>query len=281
MIKLVADTGKIYFDMIKLLDTLSNRRKCFICKRTFFSYLPVFGDDWYIKQMKQYGINVKFKDMTYNRWEYRCPYCGSIDRTRLIMMYIRRYYQGKRNLKVLYFAPTSGGIQFLKGQMSQLQVDSCDLYKDNVDYNLDIQDMRGIPENTYDLIICSHVLEHVADDRKALKELYRITKAGGETLILVPQDLKRIWFDEENGLSMAENWKRFGQADHVRRYTDKEMKNRIGTAGFACRIFTCDNISKENRVQNAINKNIRIYIARKEQQDGFFGSKSQCDDGHI
>ena len=263
MVKMIADIGKSYFNIIKLLDTLSSRRKCFICKRTFFSYLPVFGDDWYMKQKKQFGINLKFKDMTYNRWEYRCPYCGSIDRTRLVMMYIRRYYQGRRNLRILYFAPASGGIQFLRERM-KMQVDSNDLYRDDVDYHLDIQDLQGIAANTYDLVICSHVLEHVADDRKALKELYRVTKAGGEALLLVPQDLKRVWFDEESGLSAEENWKRFGQEDHVRRYTDEALKDRIRAAGFVCRIFAGDNISKKNREQNAINKNIRIYIARKE-----------------
>lgn len=235
-----------------------------MCKRTFFSYLPVFGDGWYLKQLKQYGVNYNFKDMTFNRWEYRCPFCGSIDRTRLIMSYIKRQYHGKRNLKILYFAPSQGGVKFLKEKMQQVHVDSCDLYKSGVDYHMDIQNMQEVSDNTYDLVICSHILEHVPDDERALKELYRVTKHGGEALILVPLDLKKVWFDEANGLGEKMNWKRFGQRDHVRRYTDSVLKMRIRNAGFSCNLFTGNDVESRIRAQNAFNKYIRIYIAKKE-----------------
>ncbi len=264
MNNLVARTGEIYTDIITNINLLSERRKCFICKRTFFTYLPVFSEDWYLRQLIQYGVNFNFRDMTFNRWEYRCPYCGSIDRTRLIMLYVRRHYRREHNLKVLYFAPAPGGVKFLKERLKYAKVDSNDLYKSGVDYHLDIQNMQEIPDNSYDLVICSHVLEHVADDISALKELYRVTKYGGEVLILVPLDTKRVWFDEANGLSKEMNWKRFGQVDHVRRYTDSELKKRIQNAGFYCELFTGNDVDDKVRSQNAFNKYIRIYIAKKE-----------------
>lgn len=79
----------------------------------------------------------------------------------------------------------------------------------------------------------------------------------------MPLDLKKVWFDEENGLSEFENWKRFGQTDHVRRYTHDELIKRITEAGFQCRVYTNAEVGKKAVVQNAFNKNIRIYVAEK------------------
>lgn len=260
---------EIIVKFVKRRNHFLGRRKCYICGRTFFSYLPVYGDSWYQEQVKNHGINFHFRDGTYNRWEYRCPYCDSIDRTRFIMAYIHKRFRNKSNMKVLYFAPPPSGVYYLKTKMHNFSVDTNDLYLDdkNIDFHYDIQNMQGINDNTYDVIICSHVLEHVADDRLALKELYRVVKKGGRVLILVPLDLKRVWFDEENGLSESENWKRFGQTDHVRRYTNDEMIKRIQEAGFRCSIVTRSDVSKEIVRQNAFHKNLRIYLAEKEYKN--------------
>lgn len=252
-------------EFIRRRNLLLGRRKCYICGRTFFSYLPVYVDSWYQEQVRNQGLNFNFCDRTYNRSEYRCPYCGSIDRTRFIMAYLHKKLRTKRSMKVLYFAPPSSGVWYLRTKEHNLSVDTNDLYlyNRNIKFHYDIQNMQGINDNTYDVIICSHILEHVADDRRALKELYRVVKEKGIVLILVPLDLKKAWLDEENGLSESENWKRFGQTDHVRRYTNDEIIKRIKEAGFRCSVITRDDISKEIVRQNAFHKNIRIYLAEK------------------
>lgn len=264
--KLCSDT---VVKFIKRRNRFLGRRKCYICGRTFFSYLPVYGDSWYQEQIKNQGINFNFCDHTYNKWEYRCPYCDSIDRTRFIMAYLHKELRNKSNLKVLYFAPTPSGIYYLKTKMHNFSVDTNDLYLNNrnINFHYDIQNMQGIDDSTYDIIICSHVLEHVADDRLALKELYRVVKEGGRVLILVPLDLKKAWFDEKNGLSESENWKRFGQTDHVRRYTNNELIKRVEAVGFRCSMVTRSDLSIEIVRQNAFHKNIRIYLAKKEQKN--------------
>lgn len=168
--------SKVLLEFTEKVNSFFGRRKCYICKRTFFWYLPVYGDYWYQRQLKEYGPNYNFQDMTYNRREYRCPYCNSIDRTRFIMMYVHKNFHSKIGMNILYFAPTFGGIYFLKKKMQDFHVDTDDLYDKTTDYHYDIQNMEKVEDSIYDLIICSHVLEHVADDRSALKELYRITK---------------------------------------------------------------------------------------------------------
>lgn len=265
--KALAEFCRVYSEIVKDFYDFLGRRKCYLCGKNFFKYLPIYNDAWYRDQLKENGINVHFTDRTYNRNEYRCPYCGAIDRTRFLMLYIQKNYRVKRYVKLLYFAPVWSGVDFLKKKMKNVEVDTADLYEDSVDYRLDIQNMESIAGETYDLIICSHVLEHVNHDKAALKELYRILKWGGEALILVPLDVKRAWFDEEPGLSPHENWKRFGQGDHVRRYTHKEMINRIKEAGFQCKVFTRNDVDPQLVKENAFMKNIRIYRAKKEKHE--------------
>lgn len=263
MYKLIAEFSRFYADMIIDLQNALLRRKCYICGKNFFRYLPIYNDEWYRKQLETDGINFNFREGTYNRKEYRCPYCGAIDRTRFLMLYIQKKYRTKKNLKLLYFAPEWSGVDFLRRKMKNIEVDTADLYEDMVDYRLDIQNMEEVEDAAYDLIICSHVLEHVDDDKAALNEMYRVLKKGGEALILVPLDLKRVWFDEDTGLSPHENWKRFGQGDHVRRYTHKEILKRIEGAGFRCRMFTRNDVDERLVKENAFMKNIRIYRAKK------------------
>ncbi len=76
---------------------------------------------------------------------------------------------------------------------------------DNVTFKSDIQNMSIVNDNTYDIVICSHVLEHVKDDQKAMSELERIINDTGKVVFLVPIDLKRTEIDEEWGLSESEN----------------------------------------------------------------------------
>lgn len=262
--KLCAGLCKVYSDFDEDIYSFLGRRKCYICGKNFYKYLPVYHDRWYREQLESYGINFNFAEMTYNKKEYRCPYCGAIDRTRFIMIYINKHYRAKKNVRLLYFAPVWSGVDFLRRKMKNIEVDTADLYEDMVDYHFDIQNMGDIEDNTYDLIICSHVLEHVEDDSAALKELYRVLKKGGEALILVPLDLKRVWFDEEMGLSEQENWKRFGQGDHVRRYTHEEIIKRIKATGFKCQMYTRKDVDDRLVKENAFMKNIRIYRAKKE-----------------
>lgn len=255
---------KISSYFIKRRNQFLGRRTCYICGKSFFKYLPVYYDLWFQKQIQDYGINFNFSDMTYNKKEYRCPFCGAIDRTRFIMTYIHKKYRSKKNVTLLYFAPECSGTEYLRKKMKNIKVDTNDLYAGMVDYQLDIQNLEGIKDAAYDVVICSHVLEHVEDDKVALKELYRVLKKGGEALILVPLDLRRILFDEKTGLSEYENWKRFGQKDHVRRYTENIIIKRIEDAGFSCRKFTRNDIDSILVNENAFIHNLRIYIAKKE-----------------
>ncbi len=106
---------------------------------------------------------------------------------------------------------------------------TADLTDAAADVHMDLTDIP-YPEGSFDVIYCSHVLEHVPDDRKALSEMYRVLAPGGWGMINVPISAPAI--DEDPSImDPAEKLRRFGQADHVRRY-GPDYYDRVRESGF-------------------------------------------------
>jgi ubiquinone/menaquinone biosynthesis C-methylase UbiE len=109
-----------------------------------------------------------------------------------------------------------------------------DLFMDNVDFKSDITNMPEIASGAYDVLVCSHVLEHVSDDRRALSELFRVLKAGGWGIVMAPINLAINQIDEDPDLlDESERWRRFAQHDHVRMYSKQGFIKRLEGAGFS------------------------------------------------
>jgi ubiquinone/menaquinone biosynthesis C-methylase UbiE len=97
--------------------------------------------------------------------------------------------------------------------------------------DLDITKIQ-FPADRFDLILCSHVLEHVPDDATALRELHRVLAPGGTAILIVPVDMQRAITDEDPAVTdPAERILRFGQFDHVRQY-GRDYVQRLEKAGF-------------------------------------------------
>ncbi|WP_293870997.1 class I SAM-dependent methyltransferase [Flavobacterium sp.] len=120
-------------------------------------------------------------------------------------------------LKVLHFAPEQ---EFYKRFKKQTNIDytTTDLLSPLADVKADICNLP-FEDNTYDIIFCNHVLEHIQDDTKAMKEMYRVLKPGGMGIFQIPQDLTRATtFSDDTIVDQKERTKIFGQYDHVRVY---------------------------------------------------------------
>ena len=103
-------------------------------------------------------------------------------------------------------------------KLKNLDYTTIDLNSPLADIEADICDLP-IEENTYDVVLCNHVLEHIPDDTKAMAELYRILKPKGWGILQVPQDVNREKTFEDNSITdKKERTKIFGQYDHVRIY---------------------------------------------------------------
>lgn len=165
----------------------------------------------------------------------RCPNCGARDRTRLLWLYL----EDKTNLlsdrlRVLHFAPERILQKRLESQPN-LDYVSSDLERRRAMVKADITDLP-FPDASFDVILCSHVLEHVVDDRKAMRELYRVLRTGGWAIVMVPMSSRRGETFEDPTIVAAEDRERvFGQADHVRIY-GQDFKARLEEAGFTVRV---------------------------------------------
>lgn len=93
---------------------------------------------------------------------------------------------------------------------------TADLYNVDAQLKLDIQ-KTGLPDDSYDVVICNHVLEHVDDVMTALLEMKRIIRPGGFFICSFPVDPDIDLVDEDKSVtSEEERLHRFGQSDHVR-----------------------------------------------------------------
>lgn len=135
---------------------------------------------------------------------------------------------------------------------------------EDVDFKVDITQMGEIPSNRYDMFICSHVLEHVDDDRKAISELFRVLKPGGQGILMVPIVLKLDEIDEDPTITdEAIRWRRFGQFDHVRLYSKAGFMQRIQEAGFTLQTHGVEYFGEDTFRECGISLKSVLYIGIK------------------
>ena len=172
---------------------------------------------------------------TINVDSYSCPHCGASDRERLYALYLKEAItsmpKGKKQ-RLLHFSPELALGSFIR-HTGRFDYRSADLSSPNVDDQIDICRMAKYPTASFDAFICSHVLEHVTDDRAALGELFRILKPGGWGILMVPLLTQiKASVEDPSATSEAARWRLFGQGDHVRLYAKQDFLLRIAAAKF-------------------------------------------------
>ena len=163
-----------------------------------------------------------------------CPVCRSLPRHRILASWCDNHKELVQKADdILYFAPEYSMTLWLR--RNRISYKTADLYKE-ADLKLDIQ-ATGLPDESYDMIICNHVLEHVDDFRAALEEMYRILRPRGSFICSFPMDPKVEFIDEDpNVQTPEERFHRFGQDDHKRVFGMKA--NQLLTAtGFSVEII--------------------------------------------
>jgi SAM-dependent methyltransferase len=150
------------------------------------------------------------------------PSTLSLERHRLLWLYLQNETNIFKSelvsvLKVLHFAPEQAFYKLFRNQKN-IDYTTTDLFSPLADVKADICNLP-FKDNTYDIILCNHVLEHIPDDTKAMQELYRVLKPGGMAILQIPQDLSRkTTFSDDTIVDQKERSKIFGQYDHVRIY---------------------------------------------------------------
>jgi SAM-dependent methyltransferase len=166
----------------------------------------------------------------------KCPRCGSAMRDRLVKLWLDANGDRIRTADLLHFAPERSLAALIK-PLAKSYI-SADLAKGRAEKQIDIENM-AFDERSFDVVLCSHVLEHV-DDQKALKEIHRVLRPGGYALIMLP--LVEGWartYEDAAISAPEERALHFGQHDHVR-YYGSDVRERIKSAGFELVEFTPD-----------------------------------------
>jgi SAM-dependent methyltransferase len=172
----------------------------------------------------------------WNRPNALCWRCGSHERHRAQWLLHKRRPELLRDARSLLHVSPEWCLRERLARRPGLRYMTSDLDpSQDVDLRLDVTAM-DLPDDAFDAIICSHVLEHVPDDGAAMHELRRITAPGGFTLVMVPLALNRAATYEDPTVTAPEDRRReFLQHDHVRLYAP-DIANRLRGAGFAVEV---------------------------------------------
>lgn len=181
-----------------------------------------------------------------------CPGSLSLERHRLLWLFLKaktNFFSD--NLRVLHIAPE---LCFMKEfeKMANLDYVTADLESPLAKVKMDIHEVP-FEDNTFDVIFCNHVMEHVQDDIKAMNELRRVMKPTGWAVIQVPffYPLKEQTFEDPEITGAKDREKAFGQDDHVRMY-GKDYPERLREAGFTVR--------EDNFVKSLSAKDIQRFV---------------------
>lgn len=191
----------------------------------------------------------------------QCPRCGSLERHRFLWLYLtagNRFLQ--QRLRVLHTAPEPCLEPHLR-KRPNLRYRSIDRFNPFADLTADLTDIP-LPDASVDLVISCHVLEHIPDDRAAMRELARVLRPGGQAVIMVPNDARPVTEEGADVASPAERMRRFGHPYHYRNY-GLDIVDRLAEAGLvADRVFSKRYLSGHKRRRFRINRNDLFHCRR-------------------
>jgi SAM-dependent methyltransferase len=206
--------------------------ECPICEHEYKKFLP-------------YGRGESARDNAL------CPHCLSLERHRLIWLYLKKrtdFFTARRS--VLHIAPEACLMKPL-GKMQNLAYTTGDLVSPLAQVKMDIHQMP-FEDNRFDALFCNHVLEHVQDDRQAVREICRVLKPNGWAILQVPffdMNLETT-YEDARITSPADRFEHFGQEDHVRMY-GKDYPARLAESGL--------HVEENNFAQQCTPEDIKRY----------------------
>lgn len=185
--------------------------ECPVCDATFRKFLP------YGRQSRENAL---------------CPNCLALERHRLIWLYLKEKTDFfTRDRKMLHIAPELCFIDRFEN-LKNLEYITGDIESPLAKVKMDIHDIP-FEENSFDVIFCNHVLEHVDNDIRAMQEMRRVLRPGGWAILQVPFffPLKETTYEDKSITSATDREKAFGQDDHVRMYGE-DYAERLASSGF-------------------------------------------------
>jgi SAM-dependent methyltransferase len=255
--------GKAIKRAVKLPRYLGTEYQCPVCGVGLRSFRPMWKSYW--RGVEKFApIHPAATFETLNLAAFTCPRCDAFDRERLIALYLEqvfRIFDRGGLYHLIEFAPGDALRKKLR-RYPFIAYRSADLTRKDVDELVDLTVMDGYADDSVDILLCSHVLEHIRDDRKAMREIRRVLKPDGFAIVLVPLVIGVDETHEDPSLDTeALRWKYFGMGDHVRQYGKRDFIDRLEAAGLKVDQLGIEHFGAEAFRRAGIAENSVLYVA--------------------
>lgn len=238
-----------------------SNHQCYICKNKLRSFTKYGGG---YKSMPKFRRNLNMVGSDLDN--FSCPYCNSHDRERHLYMFFDELniWENIHTAEILHFAPEtnlSNKIEeltprrYIKGDFNPQNDGEVKIDATNIQFK----------DNSFDLLLCNHVLEHIPEYLKALSEIYRVIKPGGFAILQTPYSTVLSSNFEERNINTDElRFFFYGQSDHFRLFSEKQFFSDLQSVGFTLDIkknidFFDDNTSN----YYGVNKLEDLVLVRK------------------
>lgn len=237
--------------------------ECPLCKKQFRKFKDGGESHPFFKEHKIIGGG--------RRENMLCPYCLSTDRDRLIYFYLttRNEFQNKE-LTLLHVSPEPAlknilskfpNVNYYSGDKFEKRYQG--FYYDKTTVNLDLTNLQ-YPNEKFDIILCNHVLEHIKEENKALKEIKRVLKSDGWAILQVPIAIDNLKTIEYQILSPEKRKSTYGQEDHERLY-GLDYPERLRSYGFIVDFWKSSDLLNADKISKfALNSEEKVFIVRKK-----------------
>ena len=233
--------------------------ECPYCQSKFSKFIPY---------VNRYEISVTadiISGQTINA--YNCPRCLSHDRERLLRFFFQEKENSLQGKRVLHFAPENNLFSFISSSGCAEYI-CADLDPKTYAHlagkieQLDITDI-AYSDESFDVVICNHIMEHIPNDHAAMGEIFRILKKSGMAVLMVPIGAALTdTYEDASKITEEERAEAFGQIDHVRVYEEKSYIARLEKAGFEVK-SQLPQMSEADIQKYGINPREKIYLGFK------------------
>lgn len=247
------------------LNGLGRSKMCCVCGKTFFRFSKYRGG-W--QAFSAYLHNLKWTGSDFD--QFWCPFCRSHDRERHLILFFEKlgFWSRLEGASVLHFAPEKRlatrieacrPARYVKGDLVPARE------------GVEKMDVTAIPyaAETFDWVLCNHVLEHVPDDAKALREICRVLRPGGTAILQTPY-ASGLAVSLEDPAEIKTDQQRiefYGQEDHIRLY-GRDLFDRIRAAGFSLELkWHAECLAEVDSQRFGVNRDEPLFLCVKPKSD--------------
>lgn len=212
---------------------------------------------WRLRTFTHGGTSLRARHRGY------CPRCNSKARHRRDWLFLEHRTNLFSDRLCLFHVSPKYSLSRRFKRMPNLDYVAGDLYdRANIGMRMDLA-ATPIRSDTFDAIICIHVLEHIQEDRKAMRELYRVLKPGGWALVSVPLRLDKETFEDPTIVAPEDRERAFGEREHVRTY-GHDLVDRLQACGFQVRLDLATEVPEPTRNKYGLGQDENVLYCRKE-----------------